>query len=602
MRSAFLALLLAFTFSSTTQAQVYEWVQSAGGPGSDYGFAVVVDKQGFTYVGGTASDSSRFGRQIILLPDAPHPASRPVIAKFDTQGRHVWATAFGDTSGTIWSVAQHAGTVYAVGEGVVAAVDTSGTLKWQLNLTRNATFTRVLAGDDGYIYVSGYFERTLALPDTTLRAKAGNDILLLKISATGQIVAYKIWGSEQNDEFTDFEFTRDGNIIASMNIDKAIDFDTTTLEGGSYVDMYLLWFDRNFDMVKVHSFPANYEETARQIAVDREGAIYLSGLTTEGMLWGSNWVPKGAFLAKLASDGTPIWAKWGMSMSWIRGIEIDSANRPILHGYVSGDRVFDSVFAQNMYESYALARVSPATGKLEQLKLTHVVEGLAVGPDAYYTTGTANSDFSFDGIPIAEPTSAMYVAKIVSAYTPLATRQVMLISPEYMENVAGKEATLVWDSQPNATRYELQFSYYSDFRKQGLLHDSLVIDTTYRVKNLVNGTTYYWRIRPIANPYERGLWTEIRPFVARAASVDEDESVNQLVISPNPANHFITFNTAEKASISVTIVDMIGRAVLTEQVMSREQVQLGSLPNGLYTVVVTTADGTSRSSQLVISR
>ncbi len=65
-----------------------------------------------------------------------------------------------------------------------------------------------------------------------------------------------------------------------------------------------------------------------------------------------------------------------------------------------------------------------------------------------------------------------------------------------------------------------------------------------------------------------------------------------LEIYPNPAQQSIILKTAsEESSLGVSIYDLLGRAVLQQNILNGGSVEMASLANGLYHVVATTPSG-----------
>ncbi len=65
-----------------------------------------------------------------------------------------------------------------------------------------------------------------------------------------------------------------------------------------------------------------------------------------------------------------------------------------------------------------------------------------------------------------------------------------------------------------------------------------------------------------------------------------------LEIYPNPAQQSITLKSpSEESSLGVSIYDLLGRAVLQQNILNGGSVEMASLANGLYHVVATTPSG-----------
>jgi Secretion system C-terminal sorting domain/SMP-30/Gluconolactonase/LRE-like region len=80
---------------------------------------------------------------------------------------------------------------------------------------------------------------------------------------------------------------------------------------------------------------------------------------------------------------------------------------------------------------------------------------------------------------------------------------------------------------------------------------------------------------------------------APVSGVDELEKVENLVVYPNPASDFITFNWENAHLASVQITDALGRTVslVADQQNDQCTMQVGHLESGWYQLVVRDADG-----------
>jgi uncharacterized protein YkwD len=78
------------------------------------------------------------------------------------------------------------------------------------------------------------------------------------------------------------------------------------------------------------------------------------------------------------------------------------------------------------------------------------------------------------------------------------TPQVMLFSPKDGDSVRATATKLVWLKMKNAITYHVQFSDQPDFSTI-TAEDSTLKDTTYSIKDLTNGGTYFWQVRAKTN-------------------------------------------------------------------------------------------------------
>ncbi|KYF49509.1 hypothetical protein BE08_28865 [Sorangium cellulosum] len=126
---------------------------------------------------------------------------------------------------------------------------------------------------DGNMFVSGAFFDTITIGDHTLSSASTTDILLLKLSPTGE----PLWSKKFGDFYPDEPWT---------------------------------------------------------LTVDLKGNPLLTGISDNGIDFGDGPLPAGSFIAKLDASGKPIWTK-GPEGGGISAVAIDANDRVIVAGRFS---------------------------------------------------------------------------------------------------------------------------------------------------------------------------------------------------------------------------------------------------------------------------
>ena len=178
------------------------------------------------------------------------------------------------------------------------------------------------------------------------------------------------------------------------------------------------------------------------------------------------------------------------------------------------------------------------------------------------------------------------------------TFQTLVEIPELqlpMNNTEIKEDSIEFRWQPanNALRYHLQISTDSLF--ESLIYSQDTIPVNYlTLTNLTFDKPLYWRLRTICSQ-GYGEWSVTWSFLIKdISSINESDSkIN--IISPNPANDFITINLQPSEGIKleegslVEIYDMLGVKVISELIhpmTSSHRMNVKRLPVGLYFVKI----------------
>jgi len=139
------------------------------------------------------------------------------------------------------------------------------------------------------------------------------------------------------------------------------------------------------------------------------------------------------------------------------------------------------------------------------------------------------------------------------------------ISPANGETKLATNLTLVWRSSPGAASYRFQLSPVPDF-STALVDTSNIIDTTYTLSGVANGTTYYWRIGAI-NEGGTSAWSTPwafttvfippeSPILVEPADGATGVSINPTLIwNPSDGADAYQLQVATRSDFSMTIID-----------------------------------------------
>ena len=141
-----------------------------------------------------------------------------------------------------------------------------------------------------------------------------------------------------------------------------------------------------------------------------------------------------------------------------------------------------------------------------------------------------------------------------------------LVSPVTQIGII-RNPLLVWQSSATATSYHVQVSDNSVF--VGMVVDTTVVDTTFRINALAAQSTYYWRVSGVnqygASDYSAsGFVTgDLISSAETNNSVPKDFSLSQNY--PNPFNPGTTleFQVPSSEFVSLKVLDVLGREVAT---------------------------------------
>jgi uncharacterized delta-60 repeat protein len=295
------------------------WVKRYNGPGngSDTARALAVDGSGNVYVTGESTGSGA-GYDYATI-------------KYTTNGKQLWAARYngsGSSTDSAYAIAvDGSGNVYVTGDSLGSGsgydyatikYDANGKQLWakRYNGPGNGSDTAqaVAVDGSGNVYVAG----------KSSGSGTGYDYATIKYSANGKQIWVKRFNGLGNstDVVTALAVDGSGNIyVAGESLGSGTDYDYATIKYNTNGKQ--LW-------VKMYNGPGNSSDTARAIAVDGSGNVYVTGWS-----WSSDTDYDYATIM-YGANGKQLWAKMyngpgnGRDCGW--AIAVDESG----HVYVTG--------------------------------------------------------------------------------------------------------------------------------------------------------------------------------------------------------------------------------------------------------------------------
>jgi gliding motility-associated-like protein/uncharacterized delta-60 repeat protein len=275
------------------------WAGSMGNINDDYGYSIKTDGSGNVYIGGDFRGFVDFNPgpgTFNLTSTGPSGRSDPFVLKLDASGNFLWAKNFGTTIDDF---------------GLGLALDPSG----------NPLIVGKVRGD---------FDADPGPGITTLTGYGGDDVVIVKLDASGNFVWGKNMGGTGMDQ--GFAITTDasGNVYSTGLFSGTADFDPgagtfNLVAQAFYTEVFVSKLDANGNFVWAKRFggPTTtgglVETQGRAIVLDGSGNVYTVGDFSDTMDFDpgtgtfnlTSAAPSGrsdAFVSKLDNSGNFVWA------------------------------------------------------------------------------------------------------------------------------------------------------------------------------------------------------------------------------------------------------------------------------------------------------
>ena len=290
--------------------------QQLGTPYNDFGKGLAADSSGNVYVGGyTYGD---------LEDDTvKYIGTKCFVIKFDAYGNERWHVEFGSSndavSDEVHALAANDSGFFAVGSTYGDLFETNKgdrdafVVNYRWDETRQVyglywsaqpggpavdDLHAVLATEDGGALVAG--ETYNSLGDAN---KGENDIFFIRYDSAGNQVWLKQMGTPGND--VAYALAMDGNggfYLAGMS-----NGDIANGEQQGANDAFVARFDSGGNLVWIHQLGTGGLDTARALAPDGKGGVYVVGTTDGEMVSGTYGGLEDVFVAHYDSNGNLLW-------------------------------------------------------------------------------------------------------------------------------------------------------------------------------------------------------------------------------------------------------------------------------------------------------
>lgn len=312
MKKIIFILILIFQFTNVfSQTSTWQWALNAGNNENDRGNGIAIDSNGDVYsTGSFASSSITFGTYTLTN----NSYSSGYILKQDTLGNVIWAKCITGTSNNIVGCGDICtdsnGNIYVIGtfqgivnfEGVtltangisdifIIKYDSNGNQIFVKQSTSSSFYSdggKIFVDNNGYIYITGVFGGALGSQlnfnnqTVTNSVQGYQDVYLFKLDSN----ANAIWGKSISGITTknvkSIGADNNGNVyLIGDFLSPTITIGNTTLtnsvSNSSTADIYIARYNNSGDVVWAYSFGGQQSDYGRDLKVDSNGDIHVTG-------------------------------------------------------------------------------------------------------------------------------------------------------------------------------------------------------------------------------------------------------------------------------------------------------------------------------------
>ncbi len=287
------------------------FIRTWGGVGDDVAWDIQVDDLENAYFIGNTSSFGESGEIVVL--------------SYDSGANLRWVRTWGGSGlDESFGLTYYGGSLYLAGlsQSFNPTVQTGLLLKYsnagQLQFARTWYF----GFGDSFLGVAADSGTVVTVGSTTFGI-ANSDSILVSFNTSGSVNWARRWDSTLGvDNLNDVDIGPGGSIYAvGYLVETSGDYSTIVL--GYDSDGTLNWSKR---------WVASAKESAKGVAVDASGDIYITGETSTATVGGTD-----AFLLKIDSSGALIWAKvWGLPLDdSAEGVYLDGNGTVYLSGFTN---------------------------------------------------------------------------------------------------------------------------------------------------------------------------------------------------------------------------------------------------------------------------
>jgi FlgD Ig-like domain len=279
----------------------HQWSHSFGGTDYDNAPSIAVDASGNVVMAGYFRSTLNLGGETFIATDGDWDL---FLAKFDSNGNHLWSDSFGDGDTQL---------TFAV------AVDASDNIIW-----------------------TGHFYQTIDFGGGVLTSTSGHDMYLAKFDPNGNHIWSDSYSSTGSESSSQLAVDASGNVVVGGRFDGTVDFGGGLLTTAGGNDVYVVKFGPDGTHLWSHSFGDENFQQIGGLAVDPSESVVLTGSYLGAVDFGGGVLTSAGsydiFLAKYNSSGDHVWSyRFGdTGTQHTHAVAFDASDNVVITGGFSG--------------------------------------------------------------------------------------------------------------------------------------------------------------------------------------------------------------------------------------------------------------------------
>ncbi len=376
-----------------TSDGIFVWAQQAGGTGYDRGNEISVDETGNVYVTGWFEGMASIGDSLFTTGGG---SADIFMVKYDQDGNFLWAQQLGGNL-TDWGNGisiDHVGNVCVTGrfEGMALIGDSTFTSVGNSDIfitkyDQNGNFLwaqqaggigfdmglGISADGIGNVYVTGYFNSTASIGDSTFTSLGVEDIFIAKYDQSGNFIWAKHNGGILGDFGVGISVDNFGNSYTTGSFRGTANLGDSLFTAVGEMDLFIIKYDQNGNFNwAIQEGGANNDEGI-EIFADHFGCFFVVGwFTSTATIGDSIFSGVGGstdiLLAKYDQGGNFNWAlqAGGRLGEQGRGVAADTVGNVYMTGFFSETAfIGDSTFTSAGNADIFIAKFGPSGGVSE---------------------------------------------------------------------------------------------------------------------------------------------------------------------------------------------------------------------------------------------